>query len=114
MNAQRKVCATVDIDGASIQFLRPTHPERLAVMEACKAAGEVDAHEKPSDVKGGLRMLARVIAVVAYDPETKQRIFEPASEEDIDTIYAAPWLEDVQQEALKAFRPSLGEVRGNS
>ncbi|QSQ24852.1 hypothetical protein JY651_07895 [Pyxidicoccus parkwayensis] len=113
-SSQRKVITTVTIDDATVDFRRPTHPERLAVMEASKAAGEVDSAEKPTTAEGGLRMLARVIASVAYDPETQQRIFDPASAEDVTAIYNAPWLEDVQDKAVQAFRPSVGEVRKNS
>ncbi|TQF13751.1 hypothetical protein FJV41_22150 [Myxococcus llanfairpwllgwyngyllgogerychwyrndrobwllllantysiliogogogochensis] len=112
--SKHKLIEQVTIDGERINLCRPTNPERLAVLDAAREAGEIGEDNKPLTNEGGLRLIARVVAAVAYDPETGERVFNPTDSADIETVYRAPWLEDVSKPAIAALHPNLEEVRGNS
>ncbi|WP_426747266.1 hypothetical protein VZQ01_06840 [Myxococcus faecalis] len=114
LKSRNKVIKSLEIDGVPVNLCRPNNPERLAVFDAARAAGEVDESRQPTSEQAGLRLLARVVATVMRDPETGERVFDPGSAEDIDAICAAPWFDDVPDDAMKAMHPSMEEVQGNS
>ncbi|NNC17669.1 phage tail protein [Corallococcus exiguus] len=110
----RKVIKTLDLDGDKVHLCRPTHGDRVKVLDAAKAAGEMGDDNKPASPSGSLRTLARVVACVLYDPQTGRPIFGN-SDADLDALCSeAVWLEDVQKEVEAAFAPSMKDVRGNS
>jgi len=112
--SKHKVIGQVTIDGETVNLCRPTNPERLAVLDAAREAGEVSEDNKPLTNEGGLRLIARFVAAVAYDPATGDRVFDPFDAADVETVYRAPWLDDVSKPAVAAMHPSIEEVRGNS
>jgi hypothetical protein len=105
---ERKLVTTVDVGGDKVDLRRPSHKERFAVLAAAKDAGDVDADHKPTSPEGGLRLLARMVAAVMYDPHAKLRLYDPASASDVEALLA-PWLEDIQPHVAGAFKGSLEE-----
>ncbi|QSQ17237.1 hypothetical protein [Myxococcus landrumensis] len=113
--SQRKVIRSVTLDGEAVDLCRPTHPERLDVFAASKAAGEIDEDNKPLSLESGLKLMARVVASVMREPHTGERVFDPGSAEDLATIFNAPWFEDLDTNAvMAAFRATVEDVRKNS
>lgn len=122
----RKLVKTVELDGDKVDLRRPSHKERVAVLKLIEAAGEMPATATSTEgsqananaTEGNLRGISRMVACVLYDPESKLRLYDPADPGDIDTIFGAPWLEDITNEAQKAFmgglKESVEEARGNS
>lgn len=107
---ERKVIRTIDIDGDKVDLRRPTHKERLAVLKVSQEAGDIDADSKPTSTEGGLRLAARTVAAVMYDPQSKLRLYDPAESSDVDTIVSAPWFEDIQPHVAEAFKGRLDEA----
>ncbi|NTX59565.1 phage tail protein [Myxococcus sp. CA051A] len=113
-NAKRKVIKTVSLGEETVTLCRPTHTERIAVMSAARAAGEIGEDEKPIGVGGALRSIARMAAAVIYNPEATERVFDPTDNADVDAVCSAPWAEDIAKDVAQAFTPSFEEVKGNS
>ena len=110
----RKVIKSLFLDGDEVHLCKPTHGDRVKVLEAARAAGEMGDDGKPATPAASLRTLARVVACVLYDPQTGRPIFGN-SDSDLDALCnEAVWLEDVQKEVEAAFSPSMKEARGNS
>ncbi|GHG79644.1 hypothetical protein [Comamonas sp. JC664] len=128
----RKLVKTVELDGDKVELRRPSHKERMAVLKLIEDANEMPnkapateagqagapAAGNAAETAANLRGISRMVAAVLYDPDSKLRLYDPADQTDVDTIYGSAWLEDVTADAQKAFlgvlKESLEEARGNS
>ncbi|RKG95568.1 phage tail protein [Corallococcus sp. CA053C] len=108
----RKVLKQLDLCGEKVHLCKPTQGDRVKVIEAAKAEGEMGEDDKPTSPRNALRLVARIAACVLYDPTNGQRLFSDA---DLDSVVdSAVWLEDVQEDVQAAFAPNMKDVRKNS
>ncbi|MBZ4371484.1 phage tail protein [Corallococcus sp. AS-1-6] len=107
----RKVLKTLDIEGDKVHLIKPTQGDRVKVLEAAKAAGEMGEDDKPTTPRNALRTVARLAACLLYDPTNGTPIYTVA---DLDALVEAVWLEDIQEDLQAAFAPSMKDVRGKS
>jgi hypothetical protein len=107
----RKVLKKIDLDGDTVNICKPTQGDRVKVLEAAKAAGEMDEQGKATSTRNGLLTVARIAACLLYDPATGRPIYSDA---DLDDLIDAVWLEEIQEDLQDAFAPKMKDVRGKS
>ncbi|WNG49204.1 hypothetical protein F0U60_37620 [Archangium minus] len=110
---------TIDIDGEPIALIIRRAPEGVTteVLDEARKAGDVDEDGKPTSIGGAMRLLARTIATVLFEPGAVRPLFDRTSDEDLQIIIRAPWLEHVRNDALAAFGAAgavLEKLKGNS
>ncbi|WP_141591512.1 phage tail protein [Myxococcus sp. AB056] len=112
LGTRRALHKRVTLDGADYDICLPTLGEKLDVLSASRAAGELSESRQPVDESAGMMMMARIAVCCVYFPGTATRVF---TEADVAAVKNEPWLEDVQNELAAAFAgPTLETAKGNS
>ncbi|AGC44582.1 phage tail assembly chaperone [Myxococcus stipitatus DSM 14675] len=112
LGTRRALHKRVTLDGAEFDICRPTLGEKMDVLSASRAAGEMGDNRQPVDEAAGMMMIARIAACCLYFPGTATRVF---TAEDVPAVKNEPWLEEVQGELALAFAgPTLETAKGNS
>lgn len=105
----RRVVKSAEIDGVTVQIIKPTMGDRLRLIEQARAAGEMDEKNEPTGDRAGARMLARIAVAVIHDPETGRPMF---SVNDVDELLDESWLEEIASDLTDVFNVSEEKMRG--
>ncbi|QRK08079.1 hypothetical protein JQX13_50400 [Archangium violaceum] len=110
---------TIDVDGEELAVVIRRAPPGVAVqvLEEARKTGDVDEENNPKGESGAMRLLARMVATVLFEPGAVRPLFDRTNEEDITTITTAPWLLDISDDATAALGASgavVEKMKGNS
>lgn len=112
LGTRRTLHQRVTLAGADFDVCRPTLGEKLDVLSAARAAGELGPDRQPVNESAGMMMIARIAVACLYHPGTATRVF---SEGDVAEVKNEPWLEEIQGALAQAFAgPTLEDAKGNS
>ncbi|QRK06046.1 hypothetical protein JQX13_38870 [Archangium violaceum] len=110
---------TIDVDGEPLALVIRRAPEGVAVqvLDEARKAGDIDQDGKPIGETGAMRLLARMVATVTFEPGAVRPIFDRTSDEDLANISVAPWLMDIKDDATAALAATgtvVEKLKGNS
>lgn len=102
---------TVDVDGKPETFdVRNTSVGAKASMqEKARAAGELDANDKPTSARANLLMGARLVVATVYEPGTLTAMFD---ESDIPELIDTTFFSELIQQVGELLGP--GGAKGKS